>query len=151
MTRSTLLIVKPTADVTNPIFKGVTLEGQANKYPESYSNSSDGTSFTITGRFAKEALEDNSKGTVYFLNKKGQFTHPKAEGNVIRGFRWFIYLKTPESTGAKIALDVDGDVTSIDAIDNGQFATDAIYNPSGQRVNKAQKGIYIINGKKVIK
>jgi hypothetical protein len=70
---------------------------------------------------------------------------------VIRGFRWFIQLKTPESsTGAKVTLDVDGDVTSIDAIDNGQFATDAIYNLSGQRVNKAQKGIYIVNGKKVV-
>lgn len=26
-----------------------------------------------------------------------------------------------------------------------------IYNLAGQRVNKAQKGIYIINGKKVLK
>ena len=27
----------------------------------------------------------------------------------------------------------------------------AIYNLNGQKVNKAQKGLYIINGKKVIK
>ena len=152
MTRSTLLIVKPTADVTNPIFKGVTLEGQANQYPESYSNSNDGTSFTIEGRFAKEALEDNSKGTVYFLNKQGLFTHPTSSGNVIRGFRWFIHLKTPDSTGAKVTLDLDGEATSIEAIDNGEQASgkQEIFNLAGQRVQKAQKGIYIVNGKKVV-
>ena len=40
----------------------------------------------------------------------------------------------------------------IRSIENGQMTigNDAIYNLSGQRVNKAQKGIYIINGKKVL-
>ena len=152
VTRADLMIVKPAATVTNPIFKGVTLEkGKAYNYPSFEKNYSD-TNFAINGRFAKQVLKDDDVlGKVYFLNKQGKFTHPTAEGNVIRGFRWFIQLKTPESsTGAKITLDVDGDVTSIDAIDNGQFATDAIYNLSGQRVNKAQKGIYIVNGKKVV-
>ena len=152
VTRADLMIVKPAATVTNPIFKGVTLEkGKAYNYPSGEKNYSD-TNFAINGRFAKQVLKDDDVlGKVYFLNKQGKFTHPTAEGNVIRGFRWFIQLKTPESsTGAKITLDVDGDVTSIDAIDNGQFATDAIYNLSGQRVNKAQKGIYIVNGKKVV-
>ena len=151
VTRADLMIVKPAATVTNPIFKGVTLEeGKAYDNPSGWKNYSD-TNFAINGRFAKQVLKDDDSGKVYFLNKKGQFTHPTADGNVIRGFRWFIQLKTPDSsTGAKITLDVDGDVTSIDAIDNGQLATDAIYNLSGQRVNKAQKGIYIVNGKKVV-
>ena len=151
VTRADLMIVKPAATVTNPIFKGVTLEeGKAYDYPSGWKNYSD-TNFAINGRFAKQVLKDDDSGKVYFLNKQGLFTHPTSSGNVIRGFRWFIQLKTPDSsTGAKITLDVDGDVTSIDAIDNGQFATDAIYNLSGQRVNKAQKGIYIVNGKKVV-
>lgn len=152
VTRADLMIVKPAATVTNPIFKGVTLEeGKAYNYPSGVKNYSD-TNFAINGRFAKQVLTDSDEfGKVYFLNKQGLFTHPTSTGNVIRGFRWFIQLKTPESsTGAKITLDVDGDVTSIDAIDNGQFATDAIYNLSGQRVQKAQKGIYIVNGKKVV-
>ncbi len=42
--------------------------------------------------------------------------------------------------------------TGINAIDNGQFTTDnaPIFNLAGQRVQKAQKGIYIVNGKKVL-
>ena len=154
VTRANLLLVKPTATVTNPIFKGVTLEeGKAYTYPESYSNYSDGTSFTIEGRFAKQVIGDSDEfGKVYFLNKQGQFTHPTAEGNVIRGFRWFIQLKTPDSTGAKVTLDLDGEATSIEAIDNGEQASgkQEIFNLAGQRVQKAQKGIYIVNGKKVV-
>ena len=154
VTRADLLLVKPTATVTNPIFKGVTLEaGKAYTYPEISSSWADGTLFKITGRFAKQVLTDDDYfGKVYFLNKQGQFTHPRAEGNVIRGFRWFIFLKTPESTGAKVTLDLDGEATSIEAIDNGEQAggKQDIFNLAGQRVQKAQKGIYIVNGKKVV-
>jgi VCBS repeat-containing protein len=45
------------------------------------------------------------------------------------------------------------DATGINTIDNEQITIDngAVYNLSGQRVNKAQKGIYIVNGKKILK
>jgi hypothetical protein len=45
----------------------------------------------------------------------------------------------------------NGDANSIQKIDNAQKTTeDAIYNIAGQRLNKVQKGINIINGKKVL-
>lgn len=46
----------------------------------------------------------------------------------------------------------DNETDGIRQIENGQTAIDnaEIYNLSGQRVNKAQKGIYIVNGKKVV-
>ena len=45
----------------------------------------------------------------------------------------------------------DDDPTGVETIDNGQLTNDnEIYNLAGQRVNKAQKGIYIVNGKKVM-
>ncbi len=40
---------------------------------------------------------------------------------------------------------------AIATTDNGQQSTDAIYDLQGRRVLKATKGIYIINGKKVLK
>jgi hypothetical protein len=43
----------------------------------------------------------------------------------------------------------DGAATGIDAVKNGQDA-DAIYNLQGVRVNNVQKGVYIVNGKKVV-
>ena len=46
----------------------------------------------------------------------------------------------------------EDDEDGIDTINNEQYTIGnaSIYNLSGQRVNKAQKGIYIVNGKKVL-
>ncbi len=61
------------------------------------------------------------------------------------------YLTAPES-GVKAFYFSEDDATSIQTIDNGQqTAEGAIYNVAGQRLNKMQRGINIINGKKILK
>ena len=64
------------------------------------------------------------------------------------------YLKTPESiAAASIRIRFNNDDNTTDIIElptevlNG---THAIYDLSGRRVEKATKGVYIVNGKKVI-
>jgi len=55
--------------------------------------------------------------------------------------------------GARLAIVFgdEGNATSIDAIDDASRMSDgAIYNLQGQKVEKAAKGLYIINGKKVV-
>ena len=44
----------------------------------------------------------------------------------------------------------NGTTTGIEQIEAGADAKNAIYDLSGRRVNKAAKGIYILNGKKVL-
>ena len=60
------------------------------------------------------------------------------------------YIEKNAST-AKEGFDLvfGNEVTGIDAIENGAD-NGAVFNLQGQRVNKAQKGVYIQNGKKVI-
>ena len=53
----------------------------------------------------------------------------------------------PES--ARLTVTFDGEATGIKTVENAK-AGKAIYNLNGQRVNKAQKGLYIVNGKKTI-
>ena len=49
-------------------------------------------------------------------------------------------------------FNFDEDATAIKTIDNGQQTTEGvIYNVAGQRLNKMQKGINIVNGKKILK
>jgi hypothetical protein len=48
------------------------------------------------------------------------------------------------------AFEIDGVVTAIKSVETQQ-ADAAVYNMAGQRVMKAQKGLFIQNGKKVIK
>ena len=75
----------------------------------------------------------------------GQFVKATS-GNTVLPYRF--YLEVAE--GAELTVKVDGDLlTGV----NGIFADEAgqsIYNLSGQRVQKAQKGIYIVNGKKAL-
>lgn len=46
---------------------------------------------------------------------------------------------------------IDHNATAIESVETESENNDAIYNLQGVRVNKAQKGVYIQNGKKVIK
>jgi hypothetical protein len=50
------------------------------------------------------------------------------------------------------AFGLEDDATAIETIANGQQTTEgAIYNVAGQRLNKTQKGVNIVNGKKILK
>ncbi|MBO7068978.1 MAG: hypothetical protein J6W52_09945 [Bacteroidaceae bacterium] len=65
-----------------------------------------------------------------------------------------IYWKSGALTNQLYLISFVADTeTGISTIDNGELTIDnaAIYNLAGQRVNKAQKGIYIVNGKKVLR
>jgi hypothetical protein len=49
---------------------------------------------------------------------------------------------------------IDGIETGIEAIDNGQLTIDndktEIFNLAGQKMSKLQRGVNIVNGKKVL-
>ena len=65
------------------------------------------------------------------------------------------FLKDTNAAGAGARVitieEADGSVTAIDTVEtqNGEN-NGAIYNLQGVRVNKASKGVFIQNGKKVI-
>lgn len=64
------------------------------------------------------------------------------------------YLKLAKSvfagSQAVNGFPFNGTTTGIEQIEAGADAKNAIYDLSGRRVNKAAKGIYIVNGKKVL-
>lgn len=58
------------------------------------------------------------------------------------------YLAVPNAVSVKGIL-LDGTPTAIEGVE-AENNTDVIYNLSGQRVQKAQRGLYIVNGKKLM-
>lgn len=60
------------------------------------------------------------------------------------------YLTVP-AAGVKAFFLNGGDATGISGVDANVDVNEAIYNLAGQRINKLQKGINIINGKKILK
>lgn len=62
------------------------------------------------------------------------------------------YLAVPNSAeaAARGFLWIDNDVTGIDSVHSSQSIVYSYYNLNGQRVTQPTKGLYIVNGKKVI-
>ena len=100
-----------------------------------------------------ESLASVTDGCVnYILSKNGDVTgfYKANNKNVAAGKA---YLRV-EANKAKDGLTIGyaDETDGIRLMENGKLAMEnaAIYNLSGQRVNKAQKGIYIVNGKKIV-
>ena len=93
-----------------------------------------------------------SDGTFYALANKsshGVGFYPVQSGIKVPAGKG--YLVIPSSVNEFYGFNDDAD--GINAIDNGELTIDnaAIYNLAGQRLNKVQKGINIVNGKKILK
>ena len=100
-----------------------------------------------------ESLASVTDGCVnYILSKNGDATgFYKANNKKVAAGKAYLRVeanKAKEGLTIGYADETDG----IHLMENGKLAMEnaAIYNLSGQRVNKAQKGIYIVNGKKVV-
>jgi hypothetical protein len=87
------------------------------------------------------------QGSYFFSNNK--LYKAADDTNTINPFRaYFTY--TGGSSAPSITFSVDGETTGIKTIDNSQFTIDNVYNVAGQRVAQPTKGLYIVNGKKVV-
>ena len=63
------------------------------------------------------------------------------------------YLKVAAGAGSRLIAVFGEETTAISEeciVKNEEFATAPVYNLNGQRVEKATKGLYIVNGKKVV-
>ena len=91
-------------------------------------------------------VDTAADGTMYILaNGADGVGFYKAEGTIPAGKAYF-----QSSTGVKAFFFDGDDATGISGVDANLNANDAIYNIAGQRIQKMQKGINIINGKKVL-
>ena len=92
------------------------------------------------------ASEDPNSVGFYWMNDGGAaFTNGAHKA----------YLKIPKSeftgTQAVRGFAFKGTATGVESVESSSNAPQAIYDLTGRRVSKAGKGIYIINGKKIIK
>ena len=71
---------------------------------------------------------------------------------LIRTKAYLEFVSAEAAAGVKIFIqEPDGTYTAINGVEAENVANaEGIYNLSGQRVNKAQKGIFIMDGKKVL-
>ena len=87
--------------------------------------------------------------TIYTLQKTENNTQEfwRYTGTTVKGCR--AYLPVPNDVAGALSMIFEGGTTT--AIEEAQAAEEGIviYDLSGRRVQKASKGLYIVNGKKV--
>lgn len=158
----TPVLVKPSQNVTNPVFNNVTLTSQKVVDIEN-------TGFKCTGSWNNEDFPEYS----YFIDAKTNsfylYDPTKVETNTVKphagAFRsWIISTSSNPAAAAQLTMHINGieeqgETTAIwNAIsgnDDAEVASKGIYSLSGQKMNAADtrslpKGIYIVNGKKFI-
>lgn len=158
----TPVLVKPSQEVTNPIFYNVTLTSQKVVDIEN-------TGFKCTGSWDNVDFPEYS----YFIDAKTNsfylYDPDKVKTDTqaphAGAFRaWIISTLSNPAAAAQLTMHINGieeqgETTAIwNAIsgnDDAEVATKGIYSLSGQKMNAADtsslpKGIYIVNGKKFI-
>ena len=110
----------------------------------------------VTGNLLLASDGTVTGGTgIYALAKKGEPAvvgfYPVDESVTIPAGKAYLDLDNLSEVKAFYGFEED-DATSIQTIENGQLTTDGvIYNLAGQRLQKMQRGINIVNGKKILK
>ena len=98
---------------------------------------------------------DSSTENMYVLwgedeSEKGKIVFHAAKGVSLGAFRAY-FTGNADSPAPLMGMVDDNGTTGISAIDNGQLIMDNVYyDLSGLRVAQPTKGLYIVNGKKVV-
>ena len=124
-------------NIVNPVFTGVTIN--KNLAPAEIANT-----ITFTGNYAPVTFNAGDESILY-LGSNNQLYYPGASF-AFNAFRAYFQLAEGMKRIKGFVLNLDDDATGIIGI--GQSTEDTIYNVAGQRLNKVQKGVNIVNGKK---
>ena len=148
MTAGVPYLIKPTEEVKGLTFEGVKITATEGVAKGAEAGSTD-ENLSICGVLGAKAL--STDGSELFLNAAGKFVAPAEGKQTMRGFR--AYFMSMLGAGAKI--NIDGETTGINNIETEATVNGKVYNLNGQYVgnslNGLKKGIYVVNGKKVIK
>lgn len=111
----------------------------------------------VAGTGAAVATEDGEYTNMILNNIDGNVGFYFAAGNTVATNRAYLHFASSlapaaEVDGARHMVMVfgDDDTTGIQAVNGETQTVNAYYNLSGQRVSQPAKGLYIVNGKKVI-
>lgn len=132
-----------TESIVNPTFTGVTIEATEGETEGSEGN------VQFVGQTYNKSLA--GVDDVCYLATNGKVKQ-LTENGAIKGLRAYFIVPDAQQQSSGVKLFFNSVEDGIQTIANGQqhLANSPIYNLAGQRVNNVQKGIYIVNGKKML-
>lgn len=137
------LVMPTTESIVNPTFKSVTISVTT---PIEKGNDE----YKFVGTYSPKTIFDKDFGKIWGVTADGKLAKINAN-TTMKGLR--AYFVFPVNVAAK--LNFDGETTGINNIETNAAVNGKVYNLNGQYVgnslNGLKKGIYVVNGKKVIK
>ena len=136
----TPFLIKLNTTVKNPTFHSVTICNT-----EAKSIGEEG-SVRFVGTY--NPIDLATDGTNLFLTTRNTLASPASDKNRMNGMRAYIVVPSGfNPSNARIMMD-DGETTAISLMPSVAEATPrATYNLKGQRIEKARRGLYVVNGK----
>ena len=139
-------LVKVTDAVVNPTFAGVIVSKEAAPFTSQY------VDFIPT--LGKTTITGDDAKTVLFIAADNKLKNPTELPADMKGFRAYFQLKGEAATARSFSLNFGDETTGIQIVETESQPTgqkSQAYDLQGRRVNgAAQKGVYVVNGKKVI-
>ena len=124
-----------------PAQTGVVLKATEGTYDFAVAASADAAESDLQGVTVAQAVTN-----ALTLQNIGEVGFYGYTGATLAGFKAYL----PKSAGVKGLTLSFGDETAVQGISTELPTSRVIYSLAGQRVQKAQKGIYVVNGKKVV-
>lgn len=138
------LVMPNTGNIENPTFKGVTISVTT---PVEKGNAD----YKFVGTYSPKPIAEGDFGKIWGVTAEGKLAKINAK-TTMKGLRAYFVFPT---NAAAAKLNFDGETTDINSIETNATVNGKVYNLNGQYVgnslNGLKKGIYIVNGKKVIK
>lgn len=134
-------LVKVDAAVANPTFDDVTIVSGTTTTETTYAD--------FVPVMNPTSLTGGDK-SILFVTGGDKLTYPNKTGN-INGFRAYFQLHDLPTEARSFAMSFDDETTAVRGIENGELRVEnSYYDLQGRRVVQPTKGLYIVNGKKLI-
>lgn len=137
-----------------PADEAVVLEGTQGTYTFAYA----ATEITKDANNVLEGTDEDTAfeedGYKFYMLSNGAygigFYLQNASGNSITNGAHKAYLKVPAASAAKAFFALDGEVTEINSVTIVEKEIKGVFDLQGRRVDNPVKGLYILDGKKVV-
>ena len=133
-------LVKPAENVVNPTFNGVVVE---NIEGETVGEGA----YKFAAQIYNKSLPTD--GTIAYLSTDGKVKKLTSGG--IKGLRAYFIIPASGASARIAFLDDDEQTTGINEMKSQPVEDGNIYDLNGRRVQTMKKGIYVVNGKKIVK
>ena len=132
-----------------PGWQPVLIEAAKGNYMVQIVASAEGFPWGDNGLQANDGTPDPGDGTLYGLAKKNGVVGFYKIATTSEVPAWAIYMKI-ESSSAPEYVGFGGEATAIESVKVVKANRGEFFNLAGQRVANPTKGLYIVNGKKVV-